>query len=140
MTKRLVSFKRREYGKDRFPDKTFGFGAVKFTTAGQISIVVSRKATETFEAYFKRISGLPSPSMAATLPLKWKQKNVKRKLSEYSALKEKYDNLCLHTGFVVRKFRQGSSAQSAIDHIFAQVLFYDQAKLRILDSRNFESD
>ena len=54
--------------------------------------------------------------------------------------REKYDSLSLHTNFVVRKFRQGLSPQSPLDHVFSQVLFYDQARLRIFDSRSYEQN
>ena len=76
--------------------------------------------------------------MVSKIELLWKQKNVGEKLSKYDSLKEKHDNLCLHTDFVVRKFRVGLSPQSPLDHVFSQVPFYDQARLRIFDSRTYE--
>ena len=108
------------------------------TVVNQIGIKISNKVTETFSEYFKRLNELPSPNMVAKLSLLWKQKNVKEKLLKYESLKEKHDILCLHTDFVVRKFRVGLTPQSPLDHIFSQVLFWDQARLEIFDSRKYE--
>ena len=72
-------------------------------------------------------------------PLIWKQKKLKVKLAKYELL-EKHNNLRLHSCFFVRKFRGGASAQSPLDHIFSQLVFYDQAKLRIFDSRDYKTN
>ena len=140
LEKQLASFKKREFGKECFSVKTFGLASVQSTLVNQIVIKVSRKSTESFAEYFTRLKQLPSPTSVSKLQLIWKQKNVKEKLLNYDALSEKYQNLRLHSEFVVRKFREGSNPQSPIDHIFAQVLFYDQARLRIYDSRDYESN
>ena len=119
----VVCFKTRQFGKSRFPGKCFGFASMNSTVVNQIGIKISNKVTETFSEYFKRLNELPSPNMVAKLSLLWKQKNVKEKLLKYESLKEKHDILCLHTDFVVRKFRVGLTPQSPLDHIFSQVLF-----------------
>ena len=65
---------------------------------------------------------------------------MKEKLANYDDLLEKYNNLHLHSSFFVRKFREEASPQSPLDHIFSQVVFYDQAKLRVFDSRDYETN
>ena len=138
LNNQITSFKTQQFGKNRFPNKSFGLATLNSTVINQTSIKISKKVTETFSEYFRRINKLPSPNMVTKISLLWKQKNVKEKLSKYDSLKERYDNLCLHTDFVVRNFRVGLSPQSPIDHIFSQVLFYDQARLKIFDSRDYE--
>jgi len=81
------------------------------TWSSQVSIVVSRLATETFEVYFEGLSRLSSTNDVAKLPLLWKQKNLQENLSTYKTLKVK---LCLYTGFVVHSVRQCSGARPAV--------------------------
>ena len=140
LDKQLASFKKREFGKERFPDTTFGLAYIQTTLVNQFVIKVSRKHTETFAEYFTRLKQLPSPTSVSKLQLIWKQKKVEEKLLNYDVLLEKYQNLRRHSSFFVRKFREGSNPQSPIDYLFAQVLFYDQARLRIFDSRDYESN
>ena len=81
VTAEFANFKQQlNFFKKRFPGKEFGFAAAKSSTANQVGMKVSNKVTETFEAFFKRLSALPSPSMVEKLPLLWKQENVIEKL------------------------------------------------------------